>query len=493
MNKVLLIDDEILTIEYLKSLHTWENFDCEIAGYALTVTKALELFKKEKPEIVFVDIRMPKMDGLELSRKFLDIFPDTNIVIMTAYQEFEYVKEAIQIGVPYFLVKHEINDEKLSEVLHKIIEKILSEVHYKKVMWSDWLRSIWEEEENGKKEALMDNKWINPSATYIFIILCLRSYSVFMGEEEKNYLKEADFCGISSQNTVVKVFIRLERYTYGIVVEYERPAAMSIFHKDMFELSLRLEQKSRMLTGKQAICYFSDFLCNETDFLDVCKRLKKFSQCFLWKKKPFLMDMDCRELNEFLPDEKFLKKNGFMERETDLAKWLNWGKDENWFVGLNNIKLFRDIVDELKAGTFLENVDKDMPIASVEQFLKCCRLFLENEKGKRNAADWAGEDKAEKAIRYIMCHYAEDLSSSIIAEKLNISDGYLRYLVKKKYSCTIKEYIMNYRIDMAKKLLDENNLKVYEVAKQCGFISSQHFSRVFHQLTGLSPGEYKSR
>ena len=73
MNKVLLIDDEILSIEYLKSLSAWEKFGCKITGYALTVTKALELFKREKPEIVFVDIRMPKMDGLELSRKSMKI------------------------------------------------------------------------------------------------------------------------------------------------------------------------------------------------------------------------------------------------------------------------------------------------------------------------------------------------------------------------------------------------------------------------------------
>lgn len=145
-------------------------------------------------------------------------------------------------------------------------------------------------------------------------------------------------------------------------------------------------------------------------------------------------------------------------------------------------------MEELKADRFLKRMDTEIPVVSAEQVLKGCRLFLEKGGGKNTA-----DDKAEKAAQYIMSHYAEDLSSSVIAEKLNVSDGYLRYIFKQRYSCTIKEYIMYYRIEAAKKLLDEDRCKIYEVAEQCGFTSSQHFCRVFHQLTGISPGEYKSR
>lgn len=491
MNKVLLIDDEILSIEYLKSLSAWEKFGCKITGYALTVTKALELFKREKPEIVFVDIRMPKMDGLELSRKLLDIFSDTNIVIMTAYQEFEYVKEAIQIGISYFLVKHEINEDKLAEVLKKIGENISSKAHYEKVMWNDWLRTIWEDEKTENK-GLTTNQWINPSATYIFVMLNLRSYAVFLGKEEKVYLKEDDFHDISSAKVVIKAFARLEKYTYGIILEYKRPSALSLFHKDMLDFSGELERRSRISVKKQAVCYFSDFLCRDSDFLDVCRRLKKVSPCFLWERKTFLMAADCRELKELIPDDLYGKKCGLLERGKDITGWLDRGKNQNWYIGAENIKFYRSLAEELNAGDFLEKIDNEMPVASIEQFLKVCQLFLEKEEGKNLAADKTGDDKAEKAVRYIMCHYAEDLSSTIIAEKLHISDGYLRYLFKRRYSCTVKEYILNYRIDMAKKLLDDNNCKIYEAAKQCGFISSQHFCRVFHQLTGISPGEYKS-
>lgn len=293
MNKVLLIDDEILSIEYLKSLDAWELFDCEIIGYALTVSKAMELFKREKPEIVFVDIRMPRMDGLELSRKLLEICPDTNIVIMTAYQEFEYVKEAIQIGISYFLVKHEIDNDKLEEVLRKIEGKISSKAHYEKVMWNDWLRSVWEEAREGKKaeEGPAAKGWMNPSSDYFFVLMSLRSWSVFMGEEEASYLKESDFCFDTLPDIKIKAFTKLEDYTYGIAAEYNRPSSWSMYHKDRMSFFGELEKRSRILAGKQAVCYFSGSLKNGSDLLEACGRLKKCrkafcgKESFVWKRK----------------------------------------------------------------------------------------------------------------------------------------------------------------------------------------------------------------
>ncbi|MFR8466752.1 hypothetical protein BLA28_27945 [Eisenbergiella tayi] len=490
MNKVLLIDDEILSIEYLKSLDAWELFDCEITGYALTVSKAMELFKREKPEIVFVDIRMPRMDGLELSRKLLEICPDTNIVIMTAYQEFEYVKEAIQIGISYFLVKHEIDNDKLEEVLRKIEGKISSKAHYEKVMWNDWLRSVWEEAREGKKaeEGPAAKGWMNPSSDYFFVLMSLRSWSVFMGEEEVSYLKESDFCFDTLPDIKIKAFTRLEDYTYGIAAEYNRPSSWSMYHKDRMSFFGELEKRSRILAGKQAVCYFSSSLKNGSDLLEACGRLKKMPQSFLWKRKLCLEEEDYRRLEEIVPDCLLQKNYGYLERDKDIAEWLDMGKNANWYVREENVVFFRSIVEELKADRFLKRMDSEIPVVSAEQVLKGCRLFLEKGGGKNTA-----DDKAEKAAQYIMSHYAEDLSSSVIAEKLNVSDGYLRYIFKQRYSCTVKEYIMYYRIEAAKKLLDEDRSKIYEVAEQCGFTSSQHFCRVFHQLTGISPGEYKSR
>ena len=104
MNKVLIVDDEVLSIEYLKSLSAWKKYGCTEIDSAWIASKALERFKKEHYPVVFMDIRMPGMDGLALSREFLKICPDSVIVIMTAWQEFEYVKEAMQIGVKHFLV-----------------------------------------------------------------------------------------------------------------------------------------------------------------------------------------------------------------------------------------------------------------------------------------------------------------------------------------------------------------------------------------------------
>ena len=79
MNKVLIVDDEVLSIEYLKSLSAWKKYGCTEIDSAWIASKALERFKKEHYPVVFMDIRMPGMDGLALSREFLKICPDTVI------------------------------------------------------------------------------------------------------------------------------------------------------------------------------------------------------------------------------------------------------------------------------------------------------------------------------------------------------------------------------------------------------------------------------
>lgn len=139
--------------------------------------------------------------------------------------------------------------------------------------------------------------------------------------------------------------------------------------------------------------------------------------------------------------------------------------------------------------SFLKSEEREVPIVSLEQLLRACLRCYdcpEPEKG-------TGNRTVRQAIAYIHSHYAEDISSTVIAEKLNVSDGYLRLLFRREMDCTVKDYILNYRIEKAKILLLENTKKIYEIAEECGFSSSQHFSRVFRQTTGIAPGEFKQR
>ena len=183
MNKVLIVDDEVLSIEYLKSLSAWKKYGYTEIDSAWIASKALECFKKEHYPVVFMDIRMPGIDGLSLSREILKICPDTVIVIMTAWQEFEYVKEAMQIGVKHFLVKHEITEEKLDEVLGQIFFHMDRQQNYKKAIWNNWLRNLWE---NGAGTEIPEQG----HGRYLLVMFTLRGMAVLLGDTREEYLSE---------------------------------------------------------------------------------------------------------------------------------------------------------------------------------------------------------------------------------------------------------------------------------------------------------------
>ena len=99
MIKVFLVEDEVVIRDAIKNSIDWEQEGYEFVGEASDGELALPMILKEKPDILITDIRMPFMDGLELSRLVKKELPDTNIIILSGYDEFEYAKEAIKIGV----------------------------------------------------------------------------------------------------------------------------------------------------------------------------------------------------------------------------------------------------------------------------------------------------------------------------------------------------------------------------------------------------------
>ena len=105
MIKVFLVEDEVVIRDAIKNSIDWEQEGYEFVGEASDGELALPMILKEKPDILITDIRMPFMDGLELSRLVKKELPDTNIIILSGYDEFEYAKEAIKIGISDYLLK----------------------------------------------------------------------------------------------------------------------------------------------------------------------------------------------------------------------------------------------------------------------------------------------------------------------------------------------------------------------------------------------------
>ncbi len=126
MYQVLLVDDETIFLEYMQSIINWEEFDCEICGCRRDGKAALEFIETRKPDIVFLDISMPLLDGIEVSRMVKARGLLAKLIIMTGHDEFSFAYQAIKIGIDDYLLKP-FSREELIVALQKVLMSLKSD------------------------------------------------------------------------------------------------------------------------------------------------------------------------------------------------------------------------------------------------------------------------------------------------------------------------------------------------------------------------------
>ena len=123
MYKVVIIDDEPIIVEGLSKAVHWEKWDCQVAATAENGQSGIEIIKRENPDILFSDIRMPGMDGLSMIAALKSEHPHMQIAILTGFRDFEYAREAIRLGVTRFLLKPSKMEE-LEEAVSVMVQNL---------------------------------------------------------------------------------------------------------------------------------------------------------------------------------------------------------------------------------------------------------------------------------------------------------------------------------------------------------------------------------
>lgn len=123
MLKAAIFDDEYIVLQGLQTMIEWESYGIELIGTATDGHSAFQLFEEFRPDIIFTDIRMPKYNGLSLIEKILAIAPETNCIVFSGFNEYEYVKQAIKLGVVDYLEKP-ITIPMIKDAIEKIIDRV---------------------------------------------------------------------------------------------------------------------------------------------------------------------------------------------------------------------------------------------------------------------------------------------------------------------------------------------------------------------------------
>jgi len=518
MVKVLIVDDERLAVKYYTQLINWQFYGFEIIGTAYDGKEALHILEIKEPDIIITDIKMPVMDGIEFAKKAMEINPDIHILFVTSYTDFNYTYSALKLGADDYIMKDLINDKVLVEKLLEIQKKISVKKNENSYKFERVIEEVFacSRVEQSKLEWLGERaqKILEGKFNYLYIKQdhFIPAVAVlFQDETEKpeNNRITVEVCKNFSDEfcTPISVF----RFCDGIISVIKTANRND---KELLSYLKQLQSRLEMTLHKS----YSIFTVNEPQTVAAAGRIyvnsetRTSAQFFLGRMQIF--EINSPQLFTGNLNETF--DVGLVEnciKINDIAKLLNYlsdffekvmrikdlkAFDYIFYNCMTYLKKYGEGLHGIKTGKVfsleLHEHDKDMmytiPDAMNWILEKFELLFSIKSEGLNENYS---KDTLE-IIKYIMSHYGNpNLDVDSISKGVAMSMARSESKFKLETGLTLIDYLNKHRIQKAMEMLENGEVKIYEISEKVGFASSQYFSKVFKKYTALTPIEYRKR
>lgn len=536
--KVFLVEDEMVIRRGIKNSIDWEKEGYIFCGEASDGELAYPMIIKEKPDILITDIRMPFMDGLELCKLVKKELPNIKILILSGYDEFDYAKEAIRLGVTEYLLKP-ISSGKLLEALNGVSESIRREKEDK-----DLVRKYMEEmRENTKHEkqkffeqmiagnlsmadALETGKKyeMNLSAGMYNLLL----FRFTLGEENR---KSGELLG-EAEYAIEKLTERLE-----YVFEFQRGVegwAFLLMADNEEQMSERVKELSKdleeIMKNYSTIAYFGGIgqpvarlreleeSFREAEralaarFTMELNRIISVEDIRMAQNVDTLDDIEITSFGEIEKTrtmlEKFLNNGAEDEIDEFVDVYINELPEENlksvlmrqyiimdaYIVMMSFCEKIEGIEGEMQAQS--EELKNSMKtIQTLEEIKNYIRMLLKKIIGVRDTISGRRySDIIEIAKDQIRKTYMSDeISLNTIAAEVGMSPSYFSSIFSKEMGKTFVEYLTEIRMDRAKELLMCSSMKTSEIGYEVGYKDPHYFSYIFKKTQNCTPKEFRAR
>lgn len=495
--KVLVADDEKLVRTSLISMLEELDLPLQIVGEAANGEELVELSRKHTPDIAFIDIRMPKLNGLEAIKIAKDYTPNTKWIILTGFSEFDFAKEAIKLGASNYLLKP-VSPQELKDVLGELIKQN-----------KEYIKILNKEFENelialcSDLSSLQDVDGQNAILNSHFICSVFLFDSV-LNEREKSR-KQKDFYGVIKSR--ISALLTNETRIALFVLPSGELATVGAWGFIQGENGIRTIQKYfdeiLQLSRQHSSDSFSITVLKSDECQDFGMLHRRLNQ--LQNLSPLRVIMENKtglNINDLV--RKYEESHSDMLQMCNLLVKLSHSFKEKAY--LNYMKILGDIERTVSSSRLFENGTFKKPAS---QFLACsmnCKIepgqdlkyWVKKlkEHGEHLLADCQREestpsDVIKQVITFIEQNYMHDIGIGQIAEQLNITPNYLSSLFHKKMDMTFMKYITNVRMLKAKELLSNHSAQVQQVAEKVGYYSTRHFTKLFKEFYGICPSEYR--
>ncbi len=512
MLNLITIDDERYFHQGLDKLIDWGELDIKRTGEAYNGEAGYELIVKNRPDIIMTDIRMPVIDGLELIEKVSEI-EDYNPewIILSGYDNFSFAKKAMQFGVKYYLLKP-VDENELKEILLSINRKLTSRNRFgdtdpveKRLAISAIIRRVVSFPSNTRAiEKAAKILKINGSLNYIQIVLdndvtadvenlireslkelkadaaselitifSRQMYGFILTENDRLFNDPLKLCRklhrMCQENLNCRVFIAA-----GSLVP-----SLENLHESYISAQNALNQ---ILFNSQSTVLSASEMTNSESVPDfgAAKEIMFFPELISGIEQNNVEEINCNL------DRIFNRIISRKMNPSDIKIWITC-----LVIDISRIILELDgkLDDEIRKFHQLSISDRFISSAEYrDKILKfCITSALKIEKLR----------KLNKTgiimviMDYIKANYYRQISLKDLGERFSLNPVYLGQLFRNSLGISYKRYLLETKINEAKKLLSRTDLKVFEVAKSVGYSDSDYFSEQFAKITGKTPGSYR--
>lgn len=536
--KVFLVEDEMVIRRGIKNSIDWEKEGYIFCGEASDGELAYPMIIKEKPDILITDIRMPFMDGLELCKLVKKELPNIKILILSGYDEFDYAKEAIRLGVTEYLLKP-ISSGKLLEALNGVSESIRREKEDKDLV-RKYMEEMRENTEHGKQkffeqmiagnlsmaDALETGKKyeMNLSAGMYNLLL----FRFTLGKENR---KSGELLG-EAEYAIEKLTERLE-----YVFEFQRGVegwAFLLMADNEEQMSERVKELSKdleeIMKNYSTIAYFGGIgqpvarlreleeSFREAEralaarFTMELNRIISVEDIRMAQNVDTLDDIEITSFGEIEKTrtmlEKFLNNGAEDEIDEFVDVYINELPEENlksvlmrqyiimdaYIVMMSFCEKIEGIEGEMQAQS--EELKNSMKtIQTLEEIKNYIRMLLKKIIGVRDTISGRRySDIIEIAKDQIRKTYMSDeISLNTIAAEVGMSPSYFSSIFSKEMGKTFVEYLTEIRMDRAKELLMCSSMKTSEIGYEVGYKDPHYFSYIFKKTQNCTPKEFRAR
>lgn len=524
--KVILADDEPEVLRSIERKLDWESYGFQVTGAFLNGKDVLEFLENQEADIIFTDIRMPFMDGIQLVKKIGKRYPYIKMVIISGYDDFKYAREALVHGVLDYVLKP-INAKEMEGVLQRVREKMDAELAEKKNIQN--LKKLYIENQpiirenylnrlvtgNIKKEVLQEELsgcQIRPGGNCWWTVALIQVDKIEHQDNGDTMDRELAFVYIRS-------LIRKE-FSEGIWYEvfYNPMGECTIFgmkeKEDMEEILLRLNDIARESRRVMGISIAIGVGKIKEDMLKVRDAFDEAKEALLYRKMSkdedviYAEDVKITGQEIILFDEeskdrlftavKFGNREDISQVITEIQKnlaELNMRKSNYQAYCISVLNALFVFVQQ-------QNIEIEDAFGGVQNYLEILKQYVDEDSFLRwleqkclSLNDYFGkerENKAKNIIEIAKKHIHQEYGNPEIglekvAAEVGLTQTYFSSLFKKEMGMSFVEYLTEVRMKEAMRLLKQTDEKIYVVAQKVGYPEAGYFSHVFKKKYGISP------